>query len=76
MTLSAIGSALQGIQNGFNELARNAQTVAEANGHGAGPPDVLGALVNLPRDQVQTAASVQVLKAASATVGTLLNVKA
>ncbi len=77
MSVSAIGPALQGIQNGLADLTRNAQRIAQANRHGgAAPPDVLGPLVNLPRDRLQVAASVQALKAADATLGTLLDVKA
>ena len=76
MSLSAVGPALQGIQNGLTDLARNAQTLAEANRHGASSPDVLGPLVNLPRDRLQVAASVQTLKAADTAIETLLDVKA
>lgn len=76
MSLSTVGPAVQGIQNGLTNLARNAQTLAEANRRGTPSPDVLGPLVNLPRDRLQVAASVQALKVADATIGTLLDVKA
>jgi hypothetical protein len=73
------GSALQGIQRGFQGLRRAAADIAggvKQGGETAATTDFNRALVELQQSEIQTKSSAKALKAYNETLGTLLDIKA
>ena len=73
--ISALQSAVTGIQRGVDGLNRDANTIARASvTESVSSPEVLNALVNLQEDKLQVQASAKVVAAADETIGSLLDV--
>lgn len=70
----ALQTGLEGIQRGVDNLRRDAQAIAGANQPGS-TAELTQPLVNLKVDQLQVAASVEVVKTLDETLGTLLDIK-
>jgi hypothetical protein len=77
--ISAMSSAVQyaqaGIQRGMNGLTQDAQAVAYSNVSGMSG-DITSAVVDSLQQKLMVEASVDVLKIANQTLGSLINVKA
>ncbi len=74
MSISALQTGINGVQNGLNSMRRDAAGIASATtSGGAMSADITRSLVNLRVDQRQVEASVKVIKAADEMLGTLLD---
>ncbi len=74
-TVSAVGSALQGIHTGLRNLDRDAAKIASAEQfNNESGTDVAKSLTDIAQDRLQVQVSAKVLKAADETVGTMLDV--
>lgn len=74
MSISALQTGISGVQTGLNNMRRNAAEIASAStANGTTPSDLTRSLINLQVDQRQVEASVKVIKAADAMLGTLLD---
>lgn len=74
MSISALQTGISGVQTGLNNMRRNAAEIASAGtANGTTPSDLTRSLINLQVDQRQVEASVKVIKAADAMLGTLLD---
>lgn len=74
-TVTALGSALQGIHTGLRNLDRDAAQIASAEQFtNESAADVAVPLTNLTLDRLQVQVSAKVLKAVDETIGTLLDV--
>ena len=69
------GSAIQGIQRGFDGLDRNAHTIAHANTQDSSvlDGDVLEALVQLSANRTQVEASAAVIRRTDEALSSLLD---
>ncbi len=73
-SVSALGSALQGIQTGLRNLDRDAAQIASAAQFtNESAADLAEPLVNLTLDRLQVQLSAKVMKAVDQTIGTLLD---
>jgi hypothetical protein len=73
-TVSALGSALQGIQTGLRNLDRDAAKIASAEQFtNESAADLAEPLVNLTLDRLQVQLSAKVMKTVDQTIGTLLD---
>jgi hypothetical protein len=73
-TVSALGSALQGIQTGLRNLDRDAAQIASAEQFtNESAADLAKPLVNLTLDRLQVQLSAKVMKTVDQTIGTLLD---
>ena len=76
-SIPALSSGVMGIQRGLDGLSRDAAQIASAAQlKNEASADLVKPLTNLILDKLQVAASAKVVKAASDTVGTLLDVLA
>jgi len=72
---SITGSALQGINQGLDNMRKDAQTIASVNTtRDENTQDLAQAMVDLNASARQTEASVKVVKAADEVLGTLLDI--
>lgn len=82
MSISALNTGINGINQGLNNMQRNASTIAQAvnNGINEGvtkrPMEVTSALVNLKQDALQIQASTKVVETVHEMIGSLLDVTA
>ncbi|MDH5517211.1 MAG: hypothetical protein OEY36_05230 [Gammaproteobacteria bacterium] len=76
--LAVQNSAVMGIQQGLNNLRRNASEIAGADqlNQAGKETDLAGSLVGLKQSEVQVQANAKVVSAVSETVGTLLDTEA
>ena len=76
-SIPALTSGVMGIQKGLDGLSRDAAQIASARQlQNESSADLAEPLTNLTLDKLQVAASAKVVKAASDTMGTLLDVLA
>lgn len=74
MSISALQSGIAGLQNGLDNMRRDAAEIARAGTTDATTPtDITRSLVNLRADQRQVEASARVVKASDEILGTLLD---
>lgn len=73
-SIPAMNSGITGIQQGYSNLKQDAQQIA--SNQGTVNQNTEKALVGLIQDRNQVAASVEVVKAADETIGSLLDVMA
>jgi hypothetical protein len=73
-TVPAFQSGLAGVQSGLQQLNKNAADIARA-GQPDSDVDLTSALVSNLSAQQQVEASVKVIEASNATVGTLLDIQ-
>jgi len=82
MSISALNTGINSINQGLNNMQRNASTIAQAvnNGINEGaikrPMEVTSALVNLKQDALQIQASTKVVETVHEMIGSLLDVTA
>jgi phage baseplate assembly protein gpV len=77
MSIPALNSGLQGIQQGFDNLRRNASKVAQAVNPEAAPGvKVAESLVNIKADTLQVQASTKVVETVHDLLGQLLDERA
>ncbi len=82
MNISALNTGINGINQGLNNMRRNASTIAQAvnNGISEGavkpPAEVTSALLNLKQDALQIQASTKVVETVHKMIGSLLDVTA
>ncbi len=82
MSISALNTGINGINQGLNNMRRNASIIAQAvnNGIGEGtvkqPTEVTSALLNLKQDTLQIQASTKVVETVHKIIGSLLDVTA
>lgn len=76
--LSIQNNAVMGIQQGLNNMRRNAAEIASADqlSQAGSGTDLVGPLVELKQNQMQVQASAKVVSAADEVLGTLLDIKA
>ena len=75
--ISALSSAVTGIQRGIDNLNRDANTIARtAITDSVASPEVLDAMVGLQEAKLQVQASAKVVETADETIGSLLDVMA
>ena len=76
--ISALNSALLGIQKGYSGLRKNAQDIASLNikDSGSSVDDLATSFVELKANALQVKASAAVLKAVDETIGSLIDDKA
>jgi hypothetical protein len=76
--LAVQNSAVMGIQQGLNNLRRNASEIASADqlNQAGSDTDLVGSLVGLKESQVQVQANAKVVSAVSDVLGTLLDTEA
>lgn len=76
--LAVQNSAVMGIQQGLNNLRRNASEIAGADqlSQAGSDTDLVGSLVGLKESQVQVQANAKVVSAVSDVLGTLLDTEA
>lgn len=75
MSISALNTGVNGINQGLRNLRRDASAVAQAVGNDQNL-DVASALVNVKQDTLQIAASAKVVETVDDLLGSLLDVKA
>lgn len=74
-SVSALNSGLQGIQTGLKNLDRDAAKLASADQlSNRSDKDIAESLVNLKEDKLQVQLSAKVVKTASETIGTMLDI--
>jgi len=73
-TISAFQSGLAGVQSGLQQLNKNSADIARANQPDA-DVDITSALVSNLSAEQQIEASLKVIEASNATVGTLLDIE-
>ncbi len=82
MSISALSTGINGINQGLNNMRRNASAIAQAvnNGIDEGavkrPTEVTSALLNLKQDALQIQASTKVVETVHKMIGSLLDVTA
>ena len=77
MISSINNTALAGIQNGFNNLQKNASQIASASTmEGTNTQSLVEAVVDLKVNVQQVSASMEVLKVSDELIGTLLDINA
>ncbi len=70
-------TALAGIQNGLNDLQKNASQIAgKSTMEGTNTKSLVEAVVDLKANVQQVSASMKVLKVSDELIGTLLDIKA
>jgi len=76
--LAVQNSAVMGIQQGLNNLRRNASEIASTDqlSQAGSETDLVGSLVGLKESQVQVQANAKVVSAVSDVLGTLLDTEA
>lgn len=76
--LAVQNSAVMGIQQGLNNLRRNASEIASADqlNQAGSETDLVGSLVGLKQSEVQVQANAKVVSAVSDVLGTLLDTEA
>lgn len=74
--ISAMRSAVGGINTGMNRVAKDAMDIAKATTDQDHDEDLTKPLVNLVADRNQVQASAKAAKIADGTIGTLLDVTA
>jgi len=76
--LSVQNSAVMGIQQGLNNLRRNASEIASADqlNQAGQDTDLAGAIVGLKQSEVQVQANAKVVSAVDEVLGTLLDTEA
>ncbi len=81
MSISALNTGINGINQGLNNMRRDASAIAQAVNEGTSggvdrPVDVATSLVNLKMDVLQIQASGKVVESVSTIIGSLLDVTA
>ncbi len=77
MAIPALTSGINGINQGFANLRRDAQAVAQAsNPNNEAPVDIARSLVNLKLDSLQVQTSAKVVKSVDDALSHLLDVTA
>lgn len=82
MSITALSTGINGINQGLSNMRRNASDIAQAinestnNGGVNQPVDVASSLVNLKMDVLQVQASAKVVDSVSTIIGSLLDVTA
>jgi len=83
MSISALNTGINGINQGLGNMRRNASAIAQAinnstdnNDAVTQPVDVTSALVNLKMDTLQVQASAKVVETVHEMIGSLLDVTA
>ncbi len=82
MSISALNTGINGINQGLNNMRHNASTIAQAVHNGINeeavkqPAEVTSALVNLKQDALQIQASTKVVETVHKMIGSLLDVTA
>lgn len=77
MSIPALNTGINGINQGLTNLRRDASAVAQAiNGEPGVTTDVASALVNLKIDRLQVEASAKVVETVHEMLGSLLDVTA
>jgi hypothetical protein len=80
MSISALNTGINGINQGLSNMRRDASTIAQAVNDGSAGigqgADVTSALVNLKLDVLQVQASGKVVESVSEMIGSLLDVTA
>ena len=74
--ISAMQSAVAGIQTGMKRVAQDASSIANAAGGSDGDQDITKPVVNLVADRNQVEASAKSAKIADSSIGSLLDVMA
>ena len=76
--LSVQSSAVMGIQQGLNNLRRNASEIASADqlSQAGKDTDLTGSLIGLKESEVQVQANAKVVSAVDEVLGTLLDTQA
>ena len=76
--LSIQNSAVMGIQQGLNNLRRNAADIASADqlNQAGSETDLVGSLVGLKQAEIQVSANAKVVSAADQVLGTLIDTQA
>lgn len=76
--LAVQNSAVMGIQQGLNNLRRNASEIASSDqlNQAGKETDLAGALVGLKQSEAQVQANAKVVSAVGETMGTLLDTEA
>lgn len=76
--LSVQNSAVMGIQQGLNNLRRNASEIASADqlNQAGSETDLAGSLVGLKQSEIQVQANAKVVSAVDDVLGTLLDTEA
>ncbi|MCK5336079.1 MAG: hypothetical protein KAQ67_07950 [Gammaproteobacteria bacterium] len=76
--LAVQNSAVMGIQQGLNNLRRNAAEIASADqlNQAGSETDLAGSLVGLKQSEVQVQANAKVVSAVDEVLGTLLDTEA
>lgn len=75
-SIGPLNSGVQGINNGINNLRRDAHEIATANKDSTETRDIVKPLVNLAVDRTQVAMSAKVIETADQVIGSLLDVMA
>ncbi|MDT8386697.1 MAG: hypothetical protein RQ736_04240 [Thiogranum sp.] len=75
---STLIQAITGVQQGVDSARNHASQIASAEqtSGGGNPPRIAESLVGLTQDRLQVSASAEVIKAADAMIGSLLDEKA
>jgi len=82
MSISALHSGINGINQGLSNMRHNASSIAQAVNNGIGnrpveqPTEMTSALVNLKLDTLQIQASTKVVETVHEIIGSLLDVTA
>jgi len=82
MNIPALNTGINGINQGLNNIRRDASVIAQAinnsidNGTAERPVDITSALVNLKMDTLQVQASTKVVETVHEMIGSLLDVTA
>ena len=73
--ISALGSALSGIQKGLSGMRKNASEIASAGTreNGLSPESLTNSIVGLKENALQVKASAEVLKTVDETIGSLID---
>lgn len=75
--ISALNSAMQGIQQGLTGMRKNALDVAKVGAsESSGPADYVKPLVDLKQNELQVMASAKVLNSVDEAIGSLFDDKA
>jgi hypothetical protein len=75
MSIDALNTGINGINQGLKSMSRNASTIAQANKPGE-TLETTSALVNMKIDSLQIQASAKVVETADKMLGSLLDVTA